>query len=457
MRAAGAGAILGAMQNVLPVVRVSLVTLSLAELCCVLLRLRRREARREAAWMCCLLASFATWLLVPRGTVGDILGPIAVIAFTADLLLVINQRRGALGWTAAAAAVALSLLCLDRLGPALPQRGALHAAGLAVLSLPPLALLVSVQRKTGDPADAVMVALAAAWDAACCAETVGFVPAGTSVWLSAPLLLLVGFMLFEQGYLSPLTSSGYVDRLARQRRLMRQTYGRLLDSRHALVLQDRLIAAGLLALGAAHEFKDVLAAVRATALHGRESIGATEKDACLELVAEHAETGGSAAVQYLERLGHEGREEPRSLDARELMERLARVARPAWRPAGICLSVQVEPGLSLQGRPREIEQVLLNVLRNAVDAFTGKQDGRRDITMVARRAGSAVSIAVTDTAGGIPPEQASELFSLRGTASGTSGIGLYLARNLAARNGGLLTYTPAPLGSCFTLTLPPAP
>ncbi len=407
--------------------------------------------------MCCLLAAFSAWLLVPRGTVGDILGPIAVLAFTADLLLVVNQRRGALGWTIAAGAVALFLLGLDLFGPVLPHRGALHAAVLAALSLPPLALLVSLQRKTGDPADAVLVALSAAWDAACCADAAGLVPAGMSDWLVAPLLLLVGFMLFEQGYLSPLTSSGYVDRLARQRKLMRQTYARLLDSRHALVLQDRLIAAGLLALGAAHEFKDVLAAVKATAQHGRQATGASEKNACLDLVAEHADSGGSSAVEYLERLGREGREDARILDVKELVERLTRVARPAWRPVGICLSVHVEPGLRLQGRPREIEQILLNVLRNAVDAFTGESDGHREISVLGQHAGKAVDIVVRDTAGGVAPDRAAELFSLKNTGSGSSGIGLYLARNLAARNGGFLRYTSVPGGSCFTLTLPSLP
>jgi signal transduction histidine kinase len=442
------------MQNVLPVVRISLVTISAVELASVLTRLRHGEARREAVWMCLLLAAFCARLLVPRGTIGDILIPIAVLACTADLLLVVNQRRGVLSGTLAAAGVAALLFAVDRFGPALPHRDILHASVLALLSLPPMALLVALQRKTGDPADTVLVALSAAWDAACCMETAGLVPAGASDWLMAPVLLLVGYMLFEQGYLSPLTTSGYVDRLALQRKLMRQTYARLLDSRHALVLQDRLIAAGLLALGAAHEFKDVLAAVKATAEHGRSVSTPAEKDACLELVAEHAASGGSSAVEFLERLGREGREDACSLDARELVERLVRVARPAWRPAGICLVVQVEAGVRLHGRRREIEQILLNLLRNAVDAFAGGPASPREITVCCRLNGRSISLDVKDNAGGLSPDKAAGMFVLGCSGMGSTGIGLYLARNLASRNGGSLSYVPVPNGSCFTLTLP---
>jgi len=46
------------------------------------------------------------------------------------------------------------------------------------------------------------------------------------------------------------------------------------------------------------------------------------------------------------------------------------------------------------------------------------------------------------------------LFHLGRSSRGSTGVGLYLARSLAERNGGSLAYRPADRGSCFTLSLP---
>jgi signal transduction histidine kinase len=444
------------MQNVLSVVRTVLATLCMVELASALCRLRHREARREAGWLALLLAAFAGRLLAPRGPLVDVVIPIAVVALTVDLLLAVNRRAGARVWTAVALACVVLLAAVGLAG--IPA-GTLRWIGLALLvllSAPAIALLVAVWSKTGEPADFFLLLAAAAWDAATCVEAAGLVPPGSSDWLVAPLLLIVGYMLFEQGYLSPLTSSGYVDRLAAERRLMRRTYARLLESRNALVLQDRLIAAGLLALGAAHEFRDMLGDIRLAAERGRCSSGAEQKDRCLELVAENAAAGGSEAAELLERLGREGREEACRLDIRQVVERLIRIARPSWRPTGITISAGFAGSLLVNARPREVEQILLNLLRNAVDAIEASSGCAREIEIVASAAGAKVEVAVSDRAGGIPAEIAQGLFALGRSGTGSTGIGLYLAKDLAIRNGGALSYRPLPDGSSFVLSLPMA-
>jgi signal transduction histidine kinase len=442
------------MQNVLSVARVVLATLCAVELASVISRLRWREARREAAWLAALLAAYGARLLLPRGSAADYLVPVAAVAFTANLLRTIHRRRGALPWSAAAAVAAAFLYLMDQAGTSPVIVRAAGAAAFALLCIPPVVLLVLLYRKTGEPADLFLLAIAAAWGAACCAETAGALPAAVSDTLIAPLLGLIGFMLFEQGYLSPLTSSGYVDRLAAERRLMRRTYARLLESRNALVLQDRLIAAGLLALGVAHEFKDVLSAVRLAAVHGRSAEGSDSKDRCLDLVMEHAAAGGASAAEFLERLGREGREDPARLDVRELVDRLVRIARPSWRAAGIVLVVRHSGEFSVFGRRREIEQVLLNLLRNAVDAIETAGTPDREVCIGTSRGDGFVEISVSDMAGGVPADLARDLFALGRSGTGSTGIGLYLARDLTLRNGGSLSYTPLENGSRFAVTLP---
>ena len=141
----------------------------------------------------------------------------------------------------------------------------MRASAYGLLGLFPLALAGLLWRKTGETVDLLLFLASLAWAVAGAVE-LGARPAGRLAdALAAPLVAAVGFMLVEQGYLSPLTSPGYADRLAVHRRLSRESTERLIDTQRALEVQDRLVAAGLLALGASHEYRNVLAALRASA------------------------------------------------------------------------------------------------------------------------------------------------------------------------------------------------
>jgi signal transduction histidine kinase len=444
------------MQNVGGAVRLVLVTLALTELAVVLVRLRHRGARREAAWVAAALSVFVCRLLIPRGTVMDIAAPAAVLVATGNLLLILNRRKGVGAWTAIVTGLAALIAVLDALliDNDTAERW-LRSAPFALLSVPPLALLVLLWRKTGEIADLLLLALAAAWVFAVSAETAMIFPAGLSDWMLAPLLVLIGYMLFEEGYLSPLTTSGYIDRLAAQRRRSRETYARLLASEDALAVQDRLITAGLLATGAAHEFKNVLASLRLAAEHGLSSTEVPAKDRSLALVLQHAETGAASAAAFLERLGMQGRGEPAPCPVAELLDRCARFARPSLRSAGIGLTLSCEHALSVMVRRPEIEQVILNLLRNAADVFVARGRAEPRLVRVEAVAGDgSADISVQDNAGGIDAADERALFSLGWSTKGSTGIGLYLARTLAERNGGSLSFRRVEAGCLFLLRLP---
>jgi len=76
------------------------------------------------------------------------------------------------------------------------------------------------------------------------------------------------------------------------------------------------------------------------------------------------------------------------------------------------------------------------------------------VRIVAREEGRRAVVEVIDNAGGVAAAQASKLFRLGRSPRGGTGVGLYLARSLAERNGGSLAYHPADGGSRFTLELP---
>ena len=451
------------MTDVGNAVRTALYTLILAEAAVALARIRYPGARREAAWLAVLLASFGARLLAPRGGPVDVAVAAVVLAASGNLLLAIHDRPGARAWSAAAGAYLAAALAAAAVLPAGPVGAARLAAGaFGLLGLFPLGLAGLLWRKTGEPVDLLVFLSGAAWAAAGAAELALGRGGRLADWLLAPLVLCIGAMLVEQGYLSPLTSPGYADRLAVHRRLSREASARLLDTERALETQDRLVAAGVLALGASHEYRNVLASLRAAAAHGLAGADPAAKDRSLRLVLEHAAAGGESATALLERLGREGREAPRNVRVRALLERLGRTLRPVARGAGVRLVVECGGELAVRARPGEIAQAILNLARNAIDGCVrrGPSTAEPLVRLAARGEGRRALVEVHDNAGGVPAAQVPRLFQPGGSTRGSTGVGLYLARCLAERNGGTLAYRPADGGSCFTLELPrsrPAP
>jgi signal transduction histidine kinase len=445
------------MGNIGNVVRFTLITVTAAEAAVALARLRHRSARCEAAWLVVLLGSLAARLLVPRGGPLGPVVPAAVLLSSGNLLLAIHDRHGFGAWSAAVGAFfALAVAAAAALpgGPAGTAR--LLAGAYGFLGLFPLGLAWLLWRKTGEPADLLLFFSGVAWAVAGAMELALAQDGRRADFLLAPLVACLGYILVEQGYLSPLTSPGYADRLAVHRRLNREASERLLDTERALEVQDRLVAAGVLALGASHEYRNVLASLRAAADHGLGCTGASDKDRCLRLVLSHARAGEESATALLERLGREGRESLQRVPMRALLERLARTLRPVARHAGVRLAVECSEDLAVRSRPGEIAQVLLNLARNALDGFArrGHGPGELLVRFAARSEGRQAIVEVLDNAGGVADSQVPRLFQLGRSSRGSTGVGLYLARCLAERNGGSLAYHRLEGGSLFVLVLP---
>lgn len=104
------------------------------------------------------------------------------------------------------------------------------------------------------------------------------------------------------------------------------------------------------------------------------------------------------------------------------------------------------------GSPDQLAQVFLNIILNAVDAMP--DGGRLDIAASAGH--RQLTVTITDTGPGIPPEVMSHLFEPFFTTkkSGT-GLGLAISQGIIQQHGGVITAANAPQGGAvFTVTLP---
>jgi nitrogen fixation/metabolism regulation signal transduction histidine kinase len=111
-------------------------------------------------------------------------------------------------------------------------------------------------------------------------------------------------------------------------------------------------------------------------------------------------------------------------------------------PPGVELRREVEPGLPPVLADRDqVLQVLLNLLRNAIEAM-GDRGGT--VTVSARRAGEAVALEVADNGPGVPADDLPKLFEpYFTTKEGGTGLGLAIARRIAEEHGGALEHRPS--------------
>lgn len=124
---------------------------------------------------------------------------------------------------------------------------------------------------------------------------------------------------------------------------------------------------------------------------------------------------------------------------------------------GVTISVALPPALpALWADQVEIDQVLLNLLRNSIDALASTADRAKEIRVSAKPLLGMVEISVEDNGPGIPDDKVGPLFDLFFTTKPSGmGLGLPICRSIIESHGGKLWLARNGAdGSCFSFTLP---
>jgi two-component system sensor kinase FixL len=237
-------------------------------------------------------------------------------------------------------------------------------------------------------------------------------------------------------------------------------HGRLLNV-------SRMATIGEMAAGVAHELNQPLTAIANYAhacerlLSRGESDGSDLREALQQITVQTCR-----AADILRRLrtlarGQSAEHTPASLNAlvRELYELMLTDA----LAHGAQLTLDLAPQLpEVMVEPGQIQQALLNLVRNSLDALASgaSASGAGRITIrTTHTAEGEVQLSVVDDGPGVPPGAMKRIFDpFFSTKENGTGLGLAITHTIARAHGGSLAYRPnVPSGACFDILLPTQP
>ena len=150
---------------------------------------------------------------------------------------------------------------------------------------------------------------------------------------------------------------------------------------------------------------------------------------------------------------------PRALlDLNEVIQEMIVLLRSETMRYSISVQTDLADLPQIMGDRVQLQQVLMNLMTNAIDAMKDI-DGTRQLTICSKRAEDGrLMVSVSDTGAGLPPQQADHIFNAFFTTKphGT-GMGLHISRSIVESHGGhLWSVDNSPCGAVFHLTLPTA-
>jgi len=280
-----------------------------------------------------------------------------------------------------------------------------------------------------------------------------------SQWEQHKWLILGGAALFllEAALISSLM-------LELRRRRLAEALAR--QQRAELAHASRLATVGELTASLAHELNQPLAAILSAAQAGlrfmstERSDPAEIRDILQNIVQDNKRA--AAVVSGLRSMLRRQTSQRERVDLAGAVQEILNMLHTEFLTNHVDVSVRCQPDCHVLADKTQIQQVVLNLVMNSIEAMRSSEVDRRHIEVVsAREATDRVKVTVSDTGPGIPSDDTPKLFdSFWTTKSQGMGIGLAICRSILESHGGRIWLEHSQPGQttfCFSLPLSPEP
>src|SRR5208283_3773304 len=224
----------------------------------------------------------------------------------------------------------------------------------------------------------------------------------------------------------------------------------------------RVSSLGELSSALAHELKQPLTAILGNAqaaqlLLVRDKIDLQQvRDILGDIVAD--DKRASEVIDRMHVLIKKREFQPQPLEANQLIRDVLSLMNKELTGRAVRVVTELTAGaLPIRGDRVQLQQVLINLILNAVDSMSQPSDNDHALTLRSRRMGTdVIQISVADTGQGIPPGDEETIFeSYYTTKPGGLGLGLSLSRSILTAHGGhLRAENQGSSGAAFHCTIP---
>lgn len=235
----------------------------------------------------------------------------------------------------------------------------------------------------------------------------------------------------------------------------------LRETQEELVQTGKLAALGHMAAGIVHELNQPISAIRTHAASARLLLDRNDTDrvretfSAISRVTDHM----ASVTGQLKTFAHRSRAEKKPVSLQECLDGALVLTAPLIEANGVELQKRIPDWpLMVQGDRVRVRQVLVNLIRNAVDAM--KKSPEKILEIKFRPGDTRVDISISDTGTGIAQQDLDEIFTPFFTTKEVGeglGLGLSISHRIIRDLDGTVKVRNLGKGACFTVRLPLIP
>ncbi|WP_353432997.1 HAMP domain-containing sensor histidine kinase [Polynucleobacter sp. MWH-UH23A] len=275
-----------------------------------------------------------------------------------------------------------------------------------------------------------------------------------SIWFSINLVRYFSYLALRVSWVDPRTSNDNP---------LNQNLVKLTNEKEqflqGLISSNRALGISALANSLAHQLSQPITGILLqTESVKRDLIDQGDQEKSVQILNTVTEQLGkvSGLVTNLRKLFGAKEPEFKRFNIQGACNEVLEIIKPTLQSKNITLKVSYTGSPIIVGNPIQIQQVLINIFNNAIDAIENAKTQRQEIDLSIFQTESSAVIAIKDTGSGISDNIASNMFELyQSTKPEGLGIGLWLCKTIIDKHHGSITALNLPTGGAiFEIHLP---